>query len=158
MMFYRRFYQIVRRHLELAAGLLTDIGTSYWETSTFYPEDSPGEHYISDESAYLFWFRSLFDRMVKAHPELVRADMALWPKEDPFSFNKLHLYAWTFDVLFSGNEVGDGLLSLSDKAFWKEDYRRELLHLLKRRWHELPSDKRELVERALGQGPSKIQW
>ena len=151
-----KVYQIVRRHLELAAGLLTDIGTSYyWETSTFYPEDNPGENYISDESAYLFCFRSLFDRMVKAHPELVRADMALWPKEDPFSFNKLHLYAWTFDVLFSGNEVGDGLLSLSDKAFWKKDYRRELLHLLKRRWHELPSDKRELVEQRLVNGRAR---
>ena len=151
-----KVYQIVRRHLELAAGLLTDIGTSYyWETSTFYPEDNPGENYISDESAYLFWFRSLFDRMVKAHPELVRADMTLWPKEDPFSFNKLHLYAWTFDVLFSGNEVGDGLLSLSDKAFWKEEYRRELLHLLKRRWHELPSDNRELVERRLVKGRAR---
>ena len=150
-----KIYQIVRRHLELAMGLLADIGTSYWKTSTFYPEDSPGEHHISDESAYLFWFRSLFDRMVKAYPELVRADIALWPKEDSFSFNKLHLYAWTFDVLFSGNEVGDGLLSLSDKAFWEENYRRELLHLLKRRWHELPSDKRELVERRLVKGRAR---
>ena len=151
-----KVYQIVRRHLELAAGLLTDIGTSYyWETSTFYPEDSPGENHISDESAYLFWFRDLFDRMVETYPELVKADVALWPKEDPFSFNKLHLYAWTFDVLFSENEVGDGLLSLSDKAFWKEEYRRELLHLLKRRWHELPSDKRELVERRLVEGRAR---
>ncbi len=147
-------YQIVRRHLELAAGLLEDIETSYWETSTFYPEDGPGENYISDESAYLFWFRSLFDRMVKAHPESVRADTALWPKEEPFFFNKLHLYAWASDALFSGDEVGDGLLSLSDKAFWEEDYRRELLHLLKRRWHELPSDKCELVERRLVNGPA----
>lgn len=147
-----KVYQIVRRHLELAAGLLTDIGTSYWETSTFYPEDSLGENHISDESAYLFWFRSLFDRMVKAHPELVKADMALWPKEDLFFFNKLHLYAWTFDVFFYGDEVGDGVLSLSDKGFWEKDYRRELLHLLKRRWHELPSDKRELVERRLVNG------
>ena len=150
-----KVYQIVRRHLELAAGLLTDIGTSYWETSTFYPEDRPGENYISDESAYLFWFRDLFDRMVETYPELVKADVAVWPKEDPFSFNKLHLYAWTFDVLFSENEVGDGLLSLSDKAFWKKDYRRELLHLLKRRWHELPSDKRELVERRLVKGRAR---
>ena len=41
-----KIYQIVRRHLELATGLLTDIGTSYWKTSTFYPEDRPGENYI----------------------------------------------------------------------------------------------------------------
>jgi len=149
-----KIYQIVRRHLELVTGLLADIGTSYWKTSTFYPEDRPGENYISGESpcAYLFWFRGLFDQMVKAHPELVRADMALWPKEEPFFFNKLHLYAWADEELFSGDEVGDGLLSLSDKGFWEKDYLRELLHLLKRRWHELPSDQRGLVERRLVNG------
>ena len=150
-----KVYQIVRRHLELAAGLLTDIGTSDWKTSTFYPEDSPGEYYISDEDAYLFWFRDLLDRMVETYPELVRADVALWPKEDIFFFCKLHLYAWNFDVLFSGDEVGDGLLSLSDEAFWEENYRRELLRLLKCRWHELPSDKRELVERRLVNGRAR---
>ena len=148
-------YKILRRHLELAAGLLEDIGTSYRKTATFYPEDEPGEPFLSDADSYLFWFRDLFDRMVETYPELVKADVALWPKEDPFSFNKLHLYAWTFDVLFSENEVGDGLLSLSDKAFWKEEYRRELLHLLKRRWHELPLDKRELVERRLVNGRAR---
>ena len=81
--------------------------------------------------------------------------MALWPREAPFFFNKLHLYAWTFDVMFSGNEVGNGLLSLSDKAFWEDSYRRELLHLLKRRWHELPLDKSELVERRLVKGRAR---
>ena len=152
-----KIYHIVRRHLELATGLLADIKTSSWKTSTFYPEDRHGRNYISGEStcAYLFWFLDLFNRMVKAHPELVKADMALWPKEDLFFFNKLHLYAWTFDVFFSGDEVGDGVLSLSDKGFWEKDYRRELLHLLKRRWHELPSDKRELVERRLVNGRAR---
>ena len=150
-----KIYQIVRRHLELATGLLADIGTSYWKTSTFYPEDRHGRRYIGGESTYLFWFRGLFDRMVKVHPELARADTDLWPKEDTFFFNKLYLYAWTFDVLFSGDEVGDGLLSLSDEAFWEENYRRELLHLLKRRWHELPSDKREQVERRLVNGRAR---
>ena len=148
-------YKILRRHLELAAGLLEDIGTSYWKTATFYPEDEPGEPFLRDADSYLFWFRDLFDRMVKAHPELVKADMALWPKEDPFFFNKLYLYAWTFDVLFSGDEVGDGLLSLSDKAFWKSYYQRELLHLLKRRWRELPSDKRASVEQRLVNGRAR---
>lgn len=148
-------YKILRRHLELAAGLLEDIGTSYWKTATFYPEDEPGEPLISDADSYLFWFRDLFDRMVKVHPSLVKADMALWPKEEPFFFNKLHLYAWADEDLFSGDEVGDGLLSLSDKGFWEKGYRRELLHLLKRRWHELPLDKRGLVERRLVKGRAR---
>ena len=41
------------------------------------------------------------------------------------------------------------------RRFWEKDYRRELLHLLKRRWHELPSDKRELVERRLVNGRTR---
>ena len=152
-----KVYQIVRRHLELVSGLLADIQTSYWKTATFYPEDTPGETHISEESAYLLWFRELFDRMVKVHPEMARADTALWPREEPFFFDKLHLYAWAADALFSGDEVADGLLSLSDKAFWEEGYRRELLHLLKRRWHELPSDKRKLLEQRLVTGPAKYE-
>ena len=37
----------------------------------------------------------------------------------------------------------------------KKYYRRELLHLLKRRWHELSLDKRELVERRLVNGRAR---
>ena len=37
----------------------------------------------------------------------------------------------------------------------KDSYRRELLHLLKRRWHKLPLDKRELVERRLVNGRTR---
>ena len=148
-------YQIVRGHLERAAGMLADIETSYSQTLTFYPEEKPGETQISNESAYLFWFRDLFDRMVEARPELVRADTALWPTEERFFFNKLHLYAWSSDVLFSGDEIGDGLLSLSDEAFWNESYRRELLHLLRTRWSELPPGKRVALEQRLVDGPAR---
>ena len=150
-------YQIFRRHLELAAGLLKDIGTepSFWKTSTFYPEAKPGETYLTDANAYLFWFRELFNRMVETQPELLRADIALWPKEELFFFNKLRLWAWTFGALFSGDEVADGLLSLSDQAFWKEYERRERLHLLRRRWRDLPTGKRELLERRLVNGRAR---
>ena len=148
-----KIYQIVRGHLELAAGFLEDIETQYWKTATFYPEDAPGRAHVTEASEYLYWFRDLFDRMVKSYPELAKADSALWPKEDPFFFNKLHLYAWSFDELFSGKEVADGLLALSDDWFWNEVYRRELLHLLKRRWDELPSEKRELLEQKIVNGP-----
>ena len=148
-------YQVFRRHLELAAGLLEDIETRFWKTATFYPEDPSGENDLMDGEAYLLRFRDLFDRMVQIHPELLRADIVLWPSEEPFFFNKLHLYAWTFNGLFSGDEVGVGLLSLSDQAFWEEYERRELLHLLRRRWSDLPLDKREGLERRLVNGPAQ---
>ena len=148
-------YQVLRRHLELAAGLLEDIGTRFWKTATFYPEGQSGDRYLADGEAYLFRFRDRFDRMIRTHPDLLRADIALWPPEEPFFFNKLRLYAWTFNRLFSGDEVCDGLRSLSDRAFWKEYERRELLHLLCRRWDDLPLDKRKRLERRLVDGRAR---
>ncbi len=148
-------YQVFRRHLERAAGLLKDIGTVFWKTATFYPEAQSEERYLLDGEAYLFRFRDLFDRMIRTHPNLLRADIALWPQEEPFFFNKLRLYAWTFNRLFSGAEVVDGLRSLSDRAFWKEYERRELLYLLYRRWDDLPLDKRKRLERRLVHGRAR---
>ena len=148
-------YQVFRRHLELAAGLREDIGTRFWKTATFYPENQSRENLLLDGEAYLFRFRDLFDRMIRTHPDLLRADIALWPPEEPFFFNKLRLYAWTFDRLFSGDKVVDGLRSLSDRAFWKEYERRELLYLLCRRWGDLPLDKRERLERRLIDGRAR---
>ena len=75
-----KIYQTVRRHLELAAGFLEDIETQYWKTATFYPEDTPGRTHVTEASEYLYWFRDLFDRMVKSYPELAKADSALWLK------------------------------------------------------------------------------
>ena len=153
-------YQVLRRHLELAVGLLADIETEpqYWRTSTFYPEfpseDGAVETYSDDASKYLFWFRDLFDRMAEVCPDVIRADAVFWPREEPFFFNKLSLWAWT-KVLFSGEEVGDGLLSLSDEAFWERHHSRELLHLLKSRWYDLPPDIRTRLERRLAAGRAK---
>lgn len=149
-------YQSVRRHLTLAAELLTAIERQqYFKTLTFYPEDRPGETYLDNRSAVLFWFRELFDRMVELHPEQLRADIVLWPAECPSFFDKLRLYAWTSESLFSGKDVGEGLLAFSDRAFWTTQYHRELLHLLRLRWYHLPVNKRRLLERRLADGPAK---
>lgn len=153
-----RVYRIIRRHLELAAGLLQDIGTRFWKTETFYPEDKPGRTNITEASAYLLWFRRLFDRMVRSYPELAKADTTMWQKEEPFFFNKLRLYAWSFSELSSGEDVANGLLSQSDISFWDHQYRRELLHLLKRRWQGFPPKMRELLEQRLIAGRSRSEW
>ena len=150
-------YQALRKHLGLAAALFTDIERGYLKTRTFYPENKPGKTYLDKPSAYLFWFRELFDRMVEAHPEQIRADIALWPTEEPFFFDKLRLYAWASDVLFSGKSVGERLLALSDGAFWETQHRRELLHLLRPRWRDLPSSKRRQLERRIANGRAKYR-
>ena len=113
--------------------------------------------YVDSPGAFLRWFGALLARMDVTHPELVRADIALWPSEDLFFFSKLRLYAWSLDTIFPGDEVGRGLLSLSDKAFWNTSHRRELLHLLRRRWQGLSAEKRKLLEDRIIGGRKKYE-
>ena len=150
-------YRVVRPQLEVAAGILEDLGIRFWETPTFYPKDDAEEEPTEDPDAYFLWFRDLLDRMIEIHPELIRADADFWPKQEPYFFDKLRLYTWSFSALYSGDEVSDGLLNLSDRAFWNFTYRPELLHLLRRRWQELTLEHRTLLEKRLVEGRPKFE-
>ena len=59
------------------------------------------------------------------------------------------------DVLFSGKTFAEGLLALSDRAFWDAQHHRELLHLLRLRWRDVPPSKRRRLERRFAGGPPK---
>ena len=104
---------------------------------------------------YLNWFRKLLDRMARTRPDLVRADFAIWPEEDLYFFYRLRLYAWSFDTLFTGDEIAIGILSCSHEAFWDDFCRHEFLRLLRKRWQEIPHEGRTLLERRIVQGPPK---
>ena len=148
-----RVYQILRGHLERAAELLADIQPLWWKTKTFYPEDLPGDgSYVDDASAYLHWFRSILDRMINIDAELIRHDCALWLTEEPFFFDKLRIYIWSLSELIHAEEVADGLLKMSDQAFWEGHFRRELLMLLKSRWSKFSENFRTAVENRISDG------
>ena len=149
-------YQIIRRHLELAASLLRDCKEDqrFWQTSTFYPEEDEGHSHLTPPSKVILSFRDLFDRMSETSPDLVRADIILWPKEEPFFFDKLRLWAWAGSLL-PGSQVADQLLALSDRAFWNPYHYRELLHLLKARWQDLPPPKSSELQDRLIKGRIK---
>ena len=117
---------------------------------------APETTHLDDASTYLFWFRELFDRMIQKHPDQLRADITLWPAEEPFFFDKLRLYAWASDVLFSGKTFAEGLLALSDHAFWEAQHHRELLQLLRLRWRDVPPSKRMTLGTTLCQWPAKV--
>ena len=149
-------YQIIRRHLELAAGLLKDSKEDqrFWQTSTLYPEEDEGRAHPTPASEVVSCFRNLFDRMTGTSPDTVRADMILWPKEEPFFFDKLRLWAWAGNLL-PGNEAADQLLALSDRAFWNPYHCRELLLLLKARWRDFPPVKSSELQDRLIKGRNK---
>ena len=84
--------------------------------------------------------------MADTAPKILRADIELWPMNDRFFFDKLKLYAYSFEKLFSADEVGDKLIMLNKETFWNLNHRHELLHLLKNRWLQLSLTKREQLE------------
>lgn len=146
-------YRILRGHLEWAARVLSEIDPALWRTKTFYPEERPDDdHYIDEKSAYLFWFRSNIDHIIKCDPDLIRHDCELWPKEERFFFDKLRLYVWSLPRFMSGEGIAERLLAISDEAFWNFYNRRELLMMLKARWADFPDESRSAIEMRIADG------
>ena len=148
-------YRIGRRQLELTVEMLGDADLSAQEWMKFYLRNSTGAMRGDNPNIYLRWFRDLLSRMVETRPKLVRADISLWPNEDTYFFDNLRLFVWSFESLFSGDEITERLLSLSNDAFWDSYYGPELLHLLRDRWRQLPLEERYLLEQRVAQGPPK---
>ena len=148
-------YRIGRRQLELAVEMLGVVDLSAQERMRFHRRNNTGAMRGDSPNVFLQWFRELLCRMAETCPALVRADVSLWPKEDPFFFNKLRLFVWSFEALYSGEEVTEDLLSFSDDAFWESSYRPEMLHLVRDRWGQLPLEQRRLLEERIVQGPPK---
>jgi hypothetical protein len=146
--------RILCRGLQHAAGLLGEIETVYWQTATFHPEQKPGHYHQTETDRYLLRAVHFFDRLATENPTLARAEVALWPRDDEFFFDKLRIYALMKPNLFTGHECAEGILALSDKGFWNIHHRRELLHTLRARWNDLPDDDRRLVEAKFLQGPN----
>ena len=149
-----KVYRILRGHLEWGAYLLADIHHGqWWHTSTFYPENRPGSDLmLGGENTYLHWFRSILDRQIELDPSHVKHDVALWPNDERFFFDKLRLYVWSRPLLIQADVVADGLLRASNKVFWDFYHCRELLMLLKARWPDFSAKQRKDIENRIADG------
>ena len=147
-----RVYRIGRRQLEHAVDLLADLDKYTQEEVRFYLQN--GSELMMDDDPNVFpqWFCDLLDRMAESYPKLLRADVELWPINESFFFDKLRLRIWSFESVFSGNEVAEGILSLSDGSFWNVFYRQDLLHLLRDRWQEISYKNRIQIEQRIVKG------
>ncbi|MDD9998161.1 MAG: SIR2 family protein [Rhodospirillaceae bacterium] len=155
-----KVYRILRGHLEWAADLLADIHQSeWWHTSTFYPENHAGaDSMLGGASTYLHCFRSILDRLIELNPARVKHDVALWPNDERFFFDKLRLYVWSRPHLIPADVVAKGLLEMSDNAFWDFYTRRELLMLLNARWPDFSTKHRRAIEDRIADGnPTGMQ-
>ena len=57
--------------------------------------------------------------------------------------------------LFAGHEGAGGILALSDRAFWDNYQRRELLHTVRAGWASSPNEERRLIEERILKGPDQ---
>jgi len=144
------------RGLQHGAGILADLETRYWQTTTFHPEEKPGEHYLDGKDRYLLRVVKLFDRLALEQPRLARIEVSIWPTADEFFFDKLRIYALMNGGLFSGHVCAEGLMALSDEGFWNSRHQRELLHTLRARWAEFSEEDRGHIEGRIVRGPR--QW
>ena len=151
-------YRILRGHLESAVGLLSDIDTKWWPTKTFYSEHPSRNDYPVDEaSQFLFWFRSILDRLIELEPDLIRHDCSSWPEDERFFFDKLRLYLFANPDLVGREAVANRLLTISNESFWETATRRELLMLLKARWNDFSDAERTAIETRVSDGDDGIE-
>lgn len=148
-------FRILCRGLQHAAGLLADIETAYWETTTFHAERKPGVHHLDEADRYLLRVVQFFDRLAAEHPTIARAEVSQWPLNEEFFFDKLKIYALMRADLFSGHECAEAIVALSDDGFWSRHHRRELLHTLRARWSDFSPEDRQLVEARILRGPDR---
>ena len=150
-----RIYAAVERNLMRASERIREIGWRGSPLQTFYPQEGNDARRRgwSDQDAFVHWFRQLVDRLSTLDEDRLRKHIVLWPDADQHIFDKLRLYVWSKSSLYSGAEVGDYILALSEDQFWQEGNRRELVFLLHRRWAHFTGKQRRLVGRRILDGP-----
>lgn len=146
----------VRKGLEHAASLLGDLQETSWRTPTLHPEDKPGERYLSKADAYFLWFAKSFEHLCQRDARRAQRELFAWPSDDPFFFDKLHIWAWMKPEIVSPVRAAEGLLALSSETFWNSYLQRELLWTLRTRWKDFTHQQRRAVEDRLLAGPE--QW
>lgn len=149
-------YRAFRQNLELAANLLSQVGTKYWRTKTLYPDGHEADSYLGEADSYLLWFVEYLNLACTEHAAYLAEDLKKWPQNEPYFFDKLRLYVWAKPDLIEPLEVLARLQQFTDESFWDPNYRRELLHLFKLRWSDFPADRRTALEERIANGSTRL--
>lgn len=154
-------FQIIRQALLHSIGLLKETmrTSNFFRLPAIEPDSRPGAHIHHREGleADFFWAVELFERLCGLSSVDAREELAAWPKSDQYFFDKLKLHFWRNGSVFDSEDVGGGIIGLSEEAFWSPYLQRELLILLKARWTELRAPIRKSIERRIIQGPQPYE-
>ena len=141
-------YAALERNLLRASARAREASEIGWADSDVRPDSR-------DRNAYVSFFLDILDRLARRDADRVKQHISLWPVPDPHILDRLRLRVWRSSSLFSGSDVVEHVLALSDDQFWRDTDRRDLLPLLSGRWEDLPAEGRRLIGQRILDGPSR---
>ncbi|MBN8291008.1 SIR2 family protein [Rhodobacter sp. NTK016B] len=152
-------FGLLENQLIIAAGLLSDLGVSYFTTPTCFPdrETDGGEQYHDSAEQFLL-FIEFFNRLVALAPQRATAHAMFWDERDEYFFRKLKLYALSKPELFDANDAAGIIAGFDQATFWDNDVVRELLFTLVDRWQELSDESKEALAERIVAGPDQRDY
>jgi hypothetical protein len=147
---------LLRHNLERASALETEVHP-YWlsHIPPIEPDPNlPGES--SDRSfglnPHVLRFAALFRRLATRNRSAALRELTAWRRDDDPIFARLRIWAAGIPGLLDARTAGKILSTVTNRAFWSERDKRDLLLVLARRWSELSPAHRKLLERRLRRG------
>ncbi|WLT08169.1 SIR2 family protein [Bartonella apihabitans] len=151
----------LRRNLEFAILCEKEIGK--YKRLSFQPIIYDKDHngiegihhpygvaiYTSDLSYMVIYFARLFDQLCKIDPSAAKFEFLSWPQDDEMAFAHLRIWAAGKNEIVANDEFGQFILSLPDEIFWNPQHQLDLLMVLKKRWDNLNSSTRAMIEKRL---------
>ncbi len=149
---------ILRRGMERAACLLTDLGEEgWWRTPTLHQDVNAEDRHLSEGDAYFLCFKSLFDRLCIHDVIQARREFDAWPPSEPIYFSKLRVWASMKPEIVTAKRASQCIQDLPQDFFWKRHNAREILWTLRARWAEFIPEERCPIEARILKGPDRSQ-
>lgn len=141
-----------RQNLDLAWSLEREVRGGDWIylPTTFETPDAclslPDQYGLAGPVLEL---QRLTARLAEYDPAAAMAEFRCWPQDDDGIFARLRIWAASQAAITDGVACATIIAGLSDKAFWGDLHRRDLLLALGLRWSDLTADSRAAIERKL---------
>jgi len=157
--FAKLFDQLCKGNLKISISLEKEIGR-YGRVPLQpiifgkKPENgSGGTHHLFE---MILNFAKLFDQLCKIDLSAAKFEFLSWPRNDDIVFAHLRIWAAGKAEIVADDEFGQFISSLPDEILWNPQHQRDLLIMLKKRWDNLNSSTRAMIEKRLLKNSSRL--
>ena len=135
--------------LRLLVWRLGELGHPYFRLAAFTPDDRPGRRWVDRTSWVVHWVAGLLDRLAEHDPAALRAEAAIWPRDEPHVFDRLRWHVWRHADAFPGPVLSALVAALLGSTVWDIRHRRNAMLMLAARWSDLDEATRSHLEAVL---------